>query len=152
MMPSLTPVNAILVGAALLAGPLHAEVELSGVYYYEPARLVQVRDALARGAADAEIRAAAEMLREEADDALRRGRYAVMDKQGTAPGGDKHDYVSYGVYWWPNPDTADGLPYIRRDGETNHELRAQGDRDRLSKMIDDVETLALGHYLLGRSD
>ncbi|HMO87267.1 MAG TPA: alginate lyase family protein, partial [Lacipirellulaceae bacterium] len=53
---------------------------------------------------------------------------------------------------WPNPDTADGLPYIRRDGETNHELRAQGDRDRLSKMIDDVETLALGHYLLGRSD
>ncbi|HMO84893.1 MAG TPA: hypothetical protein PKC18_08250, partial [Lacipirellulaceae bacterium] len=95
MMPSLTPVNAILVGAALLAGPLHAEVELSGVYYYEPARLVQVRDALARGAADAEIRAAAEMLREEADDALRRGPYTVMDKQGTPPGGDKHDYVSY---------------------------------------------------------
>lgn len=35
-----------------------------------------------------------------------------------SPGGP-HDYYSNGDYWWPNPDTPDGLPYIRRDGETN---------------------------------
>ncbi len=28
-------------------------------------------------------------------------------------------FMSTGDYWWPNPDTDDGLPYIRRDGETN---------------------------------
>ena len=28
-----------------------------------------------------------------------------------------HDYASIGTYWWPNPDTPDGLPYVRRDGE-----------------------------------
>ncbi len=33
--------------------------------------------------------------------------------------GTVHDYYSNGDYWWPNPDTANGLPYIRRDGETN---------------------------------
>lgn len=33
--------------------------------------------------------------------------------------GTIHDYYSNGDYWWPNPDTANGLPYIRRDGETN---------------------------------
>ncbi len=33
--------------------------------------------------------------------------------------GSIHDYYSNGDYWWPNPNTRDGLPYIRRDGETN---------------------------------
>ena len=32
--------------------------------------------------------------------------------------GGPHDYYSSGDYWWPNPDTADGLPYVQRDGET----------------------------------
>ncbi|MGG1517595.1 alginate lyase family protein [Paenibacillus oryzisoli] len=33
--------------------------------------------------------------------------------------GNAHDYYSNGDYWWPNPDTKDGLPYIRRDGQSN---------------------------------
>lgn len=33
--------------------------------------------------------------------------------------GSIHDYYSNGDYWWPNPETANGLPYIRRDGESN---------------------------------
>lgn len=33
--------------------------------------------------------------------------------------GAPQDYFSEGDYWWRNPDTAEGLPYIRRDGETN---------------------------------
>ncbi|WP_312501667.1 alginate lyase family protein [Lacrimispora sp.] len=33
--------------------------------------------------------------------------------------GTIHDYCSNGDYWWPDPDSADGLPYIRRDGESN---------------------------------
>lgn len=30
-----------------------------------------------------------------------------------------HDYFSQSDYWWPNPDTKDGLPYIRKDGLSN---------------------------------
>jgi len=30
----------------------------------------------------------------------------------TAASGNKHDYISIGPYWWSNPETADGLPYI----------------------------------------
>ncbi len=43
----------------------------------------------------------------------------VTGKKLVAPSGDPHDYISAGTYWWPNPDTADGLPYILRDGVTN---------------------------------
>ncbi len=35
-----------------------------------------------------------------------------------SPGGE-NDFYSEGDYWWPNPNTKDGLPYILRDGETN---------------------------------
>ena len=33
--------------------------------------------------------------------------------------GTMHDYCSNGDYWWPDPASPDGLPFIRRDGETN---------------------------------
>ena len=33
--------------------------------------------------------------------------------------GTIHDYCSNGDYWWPDPASSDGLPFIRRDGETN---------------------------------
>ncbi len=32
---------------------------------------------------------------------------------------DIHQYFSMANYWWPNPDTKDGLPFIRRDGYVN---------------------------------
>jgi len=33
--------------------------------------------------------------------------------------GGANDFYSNGDYWWPDPDKPDGLPYIRRDGESN---------------------------------
>jgi hypothetical protein len=87
-------------------------------------------------------------LRKNAEISRKRGPYSVMDKLEVPPSGDKHDYLSYARYWWPNPDTNDGLPYIRRDGKTNEELLAKGDRVPIGKMYDDVETLALAGYLL----
>ena len=43
---------------------------------------------------------------------------AVTDKVFTpySPSRDPHDYVSIATYFWPNPDTPDGLPYVSRDG------------------------------------
>ena len=57
-------------------------------------------------------------LRKKADELLDSPLYAVTERIMTAVSGNKHDYCSIGTYWWPNPDTPDGLPYVRRDGET----------------------------------
>jgi hypothetical protein len=57
--------------------------------------------------------------------------------------------MSQAPYWWPNPATASGLPYIRRDGERNPEIYQNRNRLDLGEMIDAVETLALGYYFTG---
>ncbi len=31
--------------------------------------------------------------------------------------GGPNDFYSNGDYWWPNPDTTNGLPYVKRDGQ-----------------------------------
>jgi len=33
--------------------------------------------------------------------------------------GGLNDFYSNGEYWWPNPNTTNGLPYVQRDGQTN---------------------------------
>lgn len=35
--------------------------------------------------------------------------------------GGLNDFYSNGDYWWPNPNTTNGLPYVQRDGQTNPE-------------------------------
>ncbi len=35
--------------------------------------------------------------------------------------GGPNDFYSNGDYWWPNPNTTNGLPYVQRDGQTNPE-------------------------------
>lgn len=93
-------------------------------------------------------RRALSRLKNNAEEALGRGPNSVTFKNETPPSGDKHDYMSFSRYWWPNPDTEDGLPYIRKDGQVNVELRRRGDRDQIGLLVEDVETLALAAYLL----
>jgi hypothetical protein len=76
--------------------------------------------------------------------------YSVTEKPGPPPGGDLHDYWSIGPYWWPNPKSSDGLPYIRRDGETNPERNSEKfDRRRMQNMRDAVIDLSLAGYFSG---
>ena len=84
-------------------------------------------------------------IREMADRALLEGPWSVMDKKYVPPSGDKHDYMSVGPYWWPDPLKPDGLPYIRRDGETNPE-RYEYDSSRMKSMVHAVVTLARAWY------
>jgi hypothetical protein len=53
----------------------------------------------------------------QGQNAMTAGPFSVMDKNLTAPSGDKHDFLRMPTYAWPNPNTPDGLPYIIRDGE-----------------------------------
>ena len=59
----------------------------------------------------------------KADSLLSIKPFSVVNKTGLPPSKSKHDYMSIGPYWWPNPKTENGLPYIRKDGEINPETR-----------------------------
>jgi hypothetical protein len=39
--------------------------------------------------------------------------------RATLSEGGPHDFYSNGDYWWPNPNTTNGLPYVQRDGQSN---------------------------------
>jgi hypothetical protein len=81
--------------------------------------------------------------------ALNAGPYSVVNKDAAPPSGDKHDYLSLAPYWWPNPETPDGLPYVRRDGERNPAIYKIRNRLDLGEMADAVETLATAYYITG---
>lgn len=81
----------------------------------------------------------------EADSIVALEPLSVMLKPKTAASGDKHDYLSQARYFWPNPDTPDGLPYVNRDGLSNPEIELL-DRYRLGDMASRVATLALANH------
>jgi len=56
---------------------------------------------------------------------------------------------SQAPYWWPNPRTPDGLPYVQRDGERNPEINKIIDHQSMDRMAGAVETLALTAYFGG---
>ena len=72
--------------------------------------------------------------------------YSVMDKKQMPPSGDKHDYMSTGPYWWPDPTKPDGLPYIKKDGLRNPTYYDITDSQELDKVEDCALTLALAYY------
>ena len=90
-----------------------------------------------------------EVLRAKADEALAQGPFSVMEKTQNPPSGNKHDYMSQGPYWWPDPAKPDGLPYIRRDGEVNPESRGFTDHQYLGQLIGLTETLGKAWYFSG---
>ena len=81
----------------------------------------------------------------QADKALGSEVFSVVDKDLIPPSGNKHDYISMGPYWWPNPETEDGLPYIQKDGQVNPE-KYKYDHTKISKMSALVDTLAMAYY------
>lgn len=127
-------------GVATLEGP-HV-FALSG-----PA-LVEARERVRAG--DATLLPAYRRLLRDADKALGVPIVAVTDKHMLLPpSGDKHDYFSLSPYWWPDSSKADGLPYIRRDGETNPESKKDLDQPRVAQMGGNAHTLALAYWLTG---
>ncbi len=81
-------------------------------------------DLLRKQAAEAHA-AALVALRHEADAALKQEPVRVVDKTSVPPSGDKRDYYDLSPYFWPNPNSPDGLPYIFRDGHVNPEVETK---------------------------
>lgn len=109
-------------------------------------RLAATRRRVAAG--DPALQPAFDALLQAAEAALNEGPFSVVDKPMLPPSGDRHDYMSVGPYWWPNPDTEDGLPYVRRDGETNPE-RYEYDNVGMSAMTAAVTTLGHAYFFTG---
>src|SRR5688572_27195858 len=101
----------------------------------------------ARGANDPALDDAWKHLFARADQALVGATYSVAHKTRVPPSGDKHDYMSMGPYWWPDPNRPNGEPYIRRDGEVNPERNGDAfDATAMDRMGAAVEALSLAYY------
>ncbi|MGK7872969.1 MAG: alginate lyase family protein [Xenococcaceae cyanobacterium] len=118
------------------------------VFILDPDLLESAKQLVQQG--DPRIAPAIQELVEQADQALNQEPLTVVDEQ-TPPSGDPHDYMSLSIYWWPNPDTPDGLPYVERDGQVNPEINNY-DGPKIFLMARTVETLALGYYFTGNKD
>ncbi|CEJ54957.1 hypothetical protein PMG11_01243 [Penicillium brasilianum] len=97
-------------------------------------RLTEARKRLRQGT-DSALQTALEALTKQADQWLTQGPWSVTMKTVLPPSGDKHDYTSLARYWWPNPDSPDGKPYINRDGKKNPEVLNYTDRVYWEKLI-----------------
>ncbi len=108
-----------------------------------------VKDDLSQGGNS--FRPAYDKLRTEAEEALQQSGFSVTYKSLVPPSGNKHDYMSMGPYWWPDPEKEDGLPYIRRDGEVNPE-RNNTDSPGLSGLVNNVRILSLAWFFTGETE
>ncbi|KAJ3050739.1 hypothetical protein HK097_008260 [Rhizophlyctis rosea] len=65
------------------------------------------------------------------------------------PSNDIHDFYSLGRYYWPNGNTTDGLPYVRKDGLFNPEIYDLPDTAWLQVVINDVWACGLSYFYTG---
>jgi len=114
------------------------------VFLFDGTRLLTVRTAIRRS--DKELESAWSKLQRDAQKALVSAPISIVNKSVAPPSGDKHDYLSQAPYFWPNPKTPNGLPYIRRDGERNPEINKITDHKSLDDIENVAETLALAYY------
>ena len=147
--------STVIAAFALLAFSLAAAPSTHVSHANEPPLIILEGHALAQvkwrlQAGDAALTPSLNKLKRDADRALLGGPLSVTEKSITPPSGDKHDYMSIAPYWWPNPNMANGLPYVRRDGEVNPERDRTSDRKKLDNMIQTVKTLALGYFFTDR--
>jgi len=85
----------------------------------------------------------------KADDVMKLKPRSVMDKTDIPPSGSKHDYVSLAPYWWPDPAKPNGLPYIKKDGLINPEVKNFPDKEHMPKLCENVYLLGLAYYFSG---
>jgi hypothetical protein len=134
----------MLVGASSIAlsqvvNPAHPRV-----FIIDGPKLAETKRRLKSG--DKTFAAALVKLEADARRAMQQKPLTVVSKSVTPPSGDKHDYMTQAPYFWPNPNTPDGLPYLNRDGERNPEIEKITDHLTLDQMEAAVRALSLAYY------
>jgi len=124
--------------------------KLPRVFLIDARKLAETKQRIQSG--DKTFDPALAKLEADARQALQQKPLSVTTKAVTPPSGDKHDYMSQAPYFWPDPKSPNGLPYIRRDGERNPELNKITDHQTLDQMEAAVRTLSLAFFLKGNEE
>lgn len=143
-MKYLTP----LITSLLCAAPLYAQPVADLCLTYDCQQMQEIKSKISQN--DTTYTPAIQALMKTADAALLHPPYSVTQKKLLPASGNKHDYYSFGPYWWPNPSTKDHLPYVRDDGHINPSSKTDDtDSERLAHFSDDIRTLALAAFYSG---
>ncbi|KAF9187879.1 hypothetical protein BGZ51_000974 [Haplosporangium sp. Z 767] len=73
----------------------------------------------------------------------------IKPKSKIPPSGDIHDYSSLARYFWKNPNTPDGLPYVRLDGRPNPDMDSVWDYRLLRKVFRDCYYMGQAYFWTG---
>jgi len=87
----------------------------------------------------------------KAEQSLSSPLISITEHRAEKSEGTPNDFYSNGDYWWPNPESEDGLPYVRRDGESYPEAFL-AHRMALRSMRTHVANLVTGYVLTQRED
>ncbi len=136
--------------AALAAAfvPGAAAEGLPGTIRWNSAKLERTRERLRHEGSPEAPALSALIVR--ADAAARRRPASVVEKSELPPSGDIHDYFSLATYYWPDPESPGGLPYVPRDGEVNPENKDIPDAANLGRLLRNVRDLALAYRFTGK--
>src|SRR5579859_2404970 len=124
------------------------------------ARLAMVQQQLAGGSGGSAAQVAAfHNLIAAADLDMTAGTWTVTSKNAQfVANGDKHNYVSWGPYWWPpdaNPPSVPGTTslcqYVNHDGIHNPNIDMITDRHALHATSETLFELALAWYFTGNT-
>ena len=100
---------------------LQLSAQLPKVFILDANHLVQIKKKIQEK--DKNTLRLVDSLKKRADNLLKMKPVSVMDKAFTAVSGNKHDYMSQAPYFWYDSNKTNGLPYIRRDGQHNPEIK-----------------------------
>lgn len=150
LVPYALAVGACAHGTAVPAGPSATAPATARAtaaprtYLMRADQLQLAKQRLAAG--DGSLQPALAQLLRDAAAAMALQSITVTSKQLVPPSGDKHDFLSFGPYWWPDSTKSGGMPYVRRDGVVNPQSRVDHDGWRMHAMKDAVEALALAYW------
>eukprot|EP00122_Pirum_gemmata_P009298 Pgem_evm1s8591 len=105
-----------------------------------------------RAGSNKELNGLIDELMKCADNALTLKPFSVTHKNKLPPSGNKHDYYTVAPYYWPNPNTTDGLPYYKEDckrvpGTILYDEQSNNyDRTRLASFHANTTCLSLAWY------
>lgn len=146
---ALAMVAAAMTVPAVLASSAQAATTPATVIL-DGAKLVSLKNQLASAPTSGETKALS-LLTQKADAALTQGPWSVMDKKSTVSK-DKHDYYSLATYYWPNPNTSNGCPYIHKDGQWGPTIVATGDLQAWANTWQAFSYLTLAWWYTGKAD
>jgi len=115
--------------------------------HYNRSEIESIKKQIKAGTASPEIVMAYNQLIKSANKYLNFKVSPVTEKEIMPPSKSKNDYLSISRYWWPDETKKKGLPWIRKDGDTNPDTQNDHvDRKRVGRMSKAVKVLGLAYF------